>query len=270
MERITEDQISRLVGFVDSRVSDPLSTQDEGDRRMATALRMVVNKQIAAVRYYRASLSGGVVTSEVHAISAWNSLVSIALIWQNHPEFPADAAIETFEFDAANPLLPEPARRPAPPDDQDLWAAVVAADRRLARARADFHQHAAARREVLADALALRPSNAWECGSALSFLSVLPEDVPALVDQLVECATLDGWALEARSALAAGRRAEVLPLVRQAVDRRLPIADALDYRRLAELLHHVGDEEALHALVESARGHGEQEVRDLADELLSG
>lgn len=38
------------------------------------------------------------------AAAAWNLLVALAGIWHDHPEFPADAAKETFEFDSDAPL----------------------------------------------------------------------------------------------------------------------------------------------------------------------
>ncbi|GAA3810680.1 hypothetical protein ACFS5L_41900 [Streptomyces phyllanthi] len=108
MERITEDQIARLVTFVYARISDADSLQEEGARRMVTALRVMADKQVAAVRYYRASPSDGTGAVEVHAIASWNLLVSVAHIWRDHSEFPADAAMETFEFDAEDPLRPAP------------------------------------------------------------------------------------------------------------------------------------------------------------------
>jgi hypothetical protein len=104
MEWITEDQIARLVTFVDERISDSDSLQGEA-LRTVTALRLVVDKQIAAVRYFRTSRSESIAVAE-HANASWNLLVSIAHVWRNHSAFPIDAATETFEFDADNPLMP--------------------------------------------------------------------------------------------------------------------------------------------------------------------
>ncbi|MFD0043042.1 hypothetical protein ACFVIZ_35970 [Streptomyces anulatus] len=104
MERITEGQISRLVSFVYARISDADALQEEA-RRTVTALRLVADKQVAAVRYFRASPSSGAAVAE-HANASWNLLVSIARIWRDHSEFPIDAAMETFDFDAESPLMP--------------------------------------------------------------------------------------------------------------------------------------------------------------------
>ncbi|MER6749620.1 hypothetical protein ACFW6C_04670 [Streptomyces fungicidicus] len=104
MERITEDQIARLVSFVYARILDADSLQEEA-RRTVTALRLVADKQVAAVRYFRASPSGSAAVAE-HANASWNLLVSIARIWRDHSEFPTDAAMETFDFDAESPLMP--------------------------------------------------------------------------------------------------------------------------------------------------------------------
>ncbi|MBJ6632799.1 hypothetical protein [Streptomyces sp. I5] len=104
MERITEDQIARLVAFVYARISDAASLQGEA-RRAVAALRLVADKQVAAVRYLRASRSENAAVVE-HANSSWNLLVSVARIWRDHSDFPVDAVVETFEFDADNPLMP--------------------------------------------------------------------------------------------------------------------------------------------------------------------
>ena len=106
MERITEDQISRLVKFVDARVAEVESLQEEEARRAAAALRLIVHKQVGAVRYHRVASPEGAAASEDLAIGSWNLLVYVAQVWRDHREFPADAAIETFEFDAEHPLLP--------------------------------------------------------------------------------------------------------------------------------------------------------------------
>ncbi|WP_329239326.1 hypothetical protein OHB07_01030 [Streptomyces sp. NBC_00111] len=102
MERITEDQVARLVGFVSARIPETASLQGEA-RRTAAALRLAADKQIAAVRFQRTAppVSGG--TTDL-AAAAWNLLVAFAEIWRDHPGFPADAAKETFEFDCDSPL----------------------------------------------------------------------------------------------------------------------------------------------------------------------
>ncbi|CAL9549587.1 hypothetical protein [Streptomyces sp. enrichment culture] len=102
MERISEDQVDRLVRFVSERIPDPAPLHGEA-RRAATALRLAADKQIAAVRFHRATPHPGGATPDV-AAAAWNLLVSFARIWRDHPEFPADAAQETFGFECDAPL----------------------------------------------------------------------------------------------------------------------------------------------------------------------
>ncbi|MGW0932921.1 hypothetical protein [Streptomyces sp. NPDC002644] len=102
MERITDDQIDRLVRFVSERIPDTATLEGEA-RRTAAAFRRAALKQIAAVRYHRASPPGNGATTDL-AAAAWNLLVAFAEIWHDHPEFPADAARETFAFDSDAPL----------------------------------------------------------------------------------------------------------------------------------------------------------------------
>ncbi|MFF8323052.1 hypothetical protein ACF06V_38685 [Streptomyces bobili] len=103
MERITEDQVARLVGFVSARIPETAPLQGEA-RRTAAALRLAADKQIAAVIFHRNSQPGHAGETELHAAASWNLLVSLAGIWHDHPEFPADAAVETFDFDCESPL----------------------------------------------------------------------------------------------------------------------------------------------------------------------
>ncbi|MFC7277258.1 hypothetical protein ACFQS1_24965 [Paractinoplanes rhizophilus] len=150
--------------------------------------------------------------------------------------------------------------------DQDLWAAIVAADQKLARVRAEFYQHAEARHEVLV--AALQGSN-WDRGAALAFLEVLSDDVPELLEQLVEHAMSPRWALAARRAIAAGRHEEVAPALRQIIDRLLPTADPEEYRRLAELLRHLGDREGLRMLLDGASRRDDPDIREVVDDFSS-
>ncbi|WP_141585021.1 hypothetical protein [Actinomadura sp. WMMA1423] len=103
MERITEDQVARLVGFVSARIPESAPLQGEA-RRTAAALRLAADKQIAAVIFHRNSPAEHAGETELHAAASWNLLVALAGIWRDHPEFPADAAVETFDFDCESPL----------------------------------------------------------------------------------------------------------------------------------------------------------------------
>ncbi|MEW5658835.1 hypothetical protein ABGT92_26345 [Streptomyces cinereoruber] len=105
MERITEEQIAQLVRFVMARIPDAASLEGEA-RRAAVALRIAATQQIGAVRYHCASSGAQVAETELHATASWNLLVAFAHVWRDHPDFPTDAAIETFEFDSDSPLSP--------------------------------------------------------------------------------------------------------------------------------------------------------------------
>lgn len=108
MSRITEGQIARLISFVYARISDADSSREMESRRMVAALRLVADRQIAAVRYYRSSPARVAALTELHATASWNLLVSVAEIWRDHSDFPTDAAVETFEFDEDSPLMRQP------------------------------------------------------------------------------------------------------------------------------------------------------------------
>lgn len=103
MERITDDQVTQLVRFVFERIPHAASLQGEA-RRAATALQLAATKQVAAVRFHRAFPPEQAAETELHAAASWNLLVAFAQIWHDHPEFPADAAVETFEFGSESPL----------------------------------------------------------------------------------------------------------------------------------------------------------------------
>ena len=103
MERITEDQVARVLGFVSARIPETARLQGEA-RRTAAALRLAADKQIATVIFYRTSPADHAGESELHAAAPWNLLVALAGIWRDHPQFPADAAAETFDFGCESPL----------------------------------------------------------------------------------------------------------------------------------------------------------------------
>lgn len=105
MERITEEQVAQLARFVLARIPDAASLEGEA-RRAAAALRIAAYRQIAAVRHHRVSPPAQAAETEVSATASWNLLVAFAGVWRDHPDFPVDAAVETFEFDCESPLSP--------------------------------------------------------------------------------------------------------------------------------------------------------------------
>lgn len=148
--------------------------------------------------------------------------------------------------------------------DTDLWAAVVAAEQQAASARAEFYHNAESRHDVLAAGL---HGSRWEQRSALTFLECFPDDVPALLDQVIDLATSPRWAGPARQAIASNKAEAVVHRVRQLIDMRLENADADDYRRLAELLVHLNDTQALRALIERAKSNNDPEIREVGEDF---
>lgn len=147
-------------------------------------------------------------------------------------------------------------------DDDALWADVVAATRELARVGHEFRQHAQDRPGVLSRALRAR---SWDTVAALDFLDNLGDDVPRLLDDLIEVTLDDGYGLKARCVIdkesyTVGRQ------VREKVLSRLEAAGSLDVQRLGELLLHLRDQEGLRLLVEQARQSDDPSVREVADD----
>lgn len=147
--------------------------------------------------------------------------------------------------------------------DDALWAAVIAAEKELGRAHAAFYQQADLRRETLSRALRAG-SKSWDSFAALDLLDRLSDDVPELLEELVDLAMVDVRALDARRVIAR-RRYVVTQTVRDIVARRLDTADDRDYWRLAELLEHLRDGEGLRSLVERARTSDDPDIREVAD-----
>jgi hypothetical protein len=152
--------------------------------------------------------------------------------------------------------------------DDELWAAVVAARDELHRAEGDFYQHARSRRDVLARALG---TSGRDQGAALQFLGGLSEDVPELLELLVELTTSHRWAGYARRAIGAGHPRElVVERISRIIDERLDGPHAYDddyFRRFAELYSHLGERELLAGLLSRAAVSPEPETRELVEDF---
>jgi hypothetical protein len=149
------------------------------------------------------------------------------------------------------------------PDDR-LWDALVSVEQERARRRAEFYQQATSRTDTLARALA---GSAWDQSVALEFLAALSDDVPALLDRLIELSLSHGWAFAARQAIASAWRTGSLPALPEKVIARLDHADDDEYRRLAELLEHLQAWDALHELVRRARAADDPHTREVAEDF---
>ncbi|WP_435131098.1 hypothetical protein [Actinacidiphila sp. bgisy144] len=141
------------------------------------------------------------------------------------------------------------------------WRALVAAEQVVARCRADVNQ-LPSRVDLLAKALS--SSSAWDRSAALDFLHLFPEDVPELIDLLIDLSLSTGWALPARGAIRSARK-EIDPskFVRVALEC-LSDGELEDYLRLADLLAEVEAWEALSAVIGKAAESSDAEIRDFS------
>ncbi|RSS83975.1 hypothetical protein [Streptomyces sp. WAC06614] len=141
------------------------------------------------------------------------------------------------------------------------WRALVAAEREVAQCRAEVNQ-LPSRVELLAKALS--SSSAWDRSAALDFLHLFPEDVPKLLDLLVDLSLSTGWALPAREAIRAARK-EIDPskFARVAL-KCLSSGEVEDYLRLADVLAEVEAWEALSAVIGKAAESGDPEIREVS------
>ncbi|MFE3456243.1 hypothetical protein ACFXKD_01775 [Nocardiopsis aegyptia] len=152
------------------------------------------------------------------------------------------------------------------PSDGELWRAFVEAQREAHRRQADFHTRARDRPGILRAALTAG-AGPWERGCALDFLAALPEDVPALLSDLVDLSLSHGWALAARRAIGTLPHDDLVPLLEPLVLEHLDTADDDEYLRLAELLVHVGAWDLLGRLVAHAPVTDDPNTREAADDL---
>lgn len=149
--------------------------------------------------------------------------------------------------------------------DAELWAAVVTAQRALIQAQNAFYNGAELRREVLVSALR-SGRRSVECFAALEVLDRFSDDVPYLVDELVDVVLDEDHAPYAARALFRRRHA-VGPEVREIVLRSLAGAGAYDFRLLSGLLWHLRDDDGLRELVNRARQSDDPEIREVADDF---
>ena len=113
MERITDDQVQRLLTFTAERTRPTRSPAAEDADRAALALQTAVLRLSAAVRFHRSAVPDTAAQTELHATGCWNLLVDLAKVWRDHPDFPADAAVETFDCTDDFPLtVPAPGPDP--------------------------------------------------------------------------------------------------------------------------------------------------------------
>ncbi|GAB2485988.1 hypothetical protein [Nocardiopsis aegyptia] len=153
-----------------------------------------------------------------------------------------------------------------PPSDDELWQAFVEAERETIRRRADFSNAARDRPGILRAALTAG-AGPWQRRAALDFLAARSDDVPALLEELVDLSLSHGWAPAARRAIAGLPKDDLVPLLAPLVLEHLDTADDDEYLRLVELLVHVGAWDLLGRLVARAPVTDDPDTREAADDL---
>jgi hypothetical protein len=148
--------------------------------------------------------------------------------------------------------------------DQQLWAAVVEAERQHRRRKAEFYQNAQGRTDILRAALHGQP---WQVTTALEYLRTFSIDAPELLPRLVELSLSTRSALAARQAIAAIPRDELWPILTPVIDFQIQTTDPDDLRRLAELLAHLQAWPMLKNVVSRAQEIDDPDAREVADDF---
>ncbi len=139
----------------------------------------------------------------------------------------------------------------------------MAAEQEVARLRAVVYS-SHARAGLLAAGL---DGYSWDRHAALTFLWLFPDDVPELLGTLVDLSLSDAWAVDCRLAVEAAWPNIDRARFREVVLNLLEDGDEMDYRRLSELLVHVGALDVLGVVLERAGRSADAGTREVADEF---
>lgn len=141
----------------------------------------------------------------------------------------------------------------------------MAVEREAARLRAEVNQ-LPMRTELLQQGI--ESDSAWERSTALTFLRLLPEDVPRLLELLVGLCLSAGWAQSAREALWPARHDIEMSVLSDVVLRELSDSGAEDYLMLADILTYIEAWPALAEVIDQTGRSGDAEVRKVGEEFL--
>lgn len=145
------------------------------------------------------------------------------------------------------------------PDDQ-VWQELLAAEREVARCRAALRR-SPGRDEVLR--AALRDPMPAGRQAALDYLRSFPDEVPGVLEDVVDLSVSLGWAKHTRDALWAARR-DVDPMRLADVAASLVMTgDDEDAVNLSWLVLEIGGRPALLRFLESITAHPGSESRQL-------
>jgi hypothetical protein len=144
------------------------------------------------------------------------------------------------------------------------WRALIAAEQKASRLRAEFNR-SEDRTAILSDALAM--TSPLDRSTAITFLRLIPEDVPKVLEQLVGLCLSADWLTLAREPIRSARSESLLVKLDEIVSRVLEgNTFAQDYHNMASMLAYVEAWEILARVLEKARGSSDAEIRDVADE----
>lgn len=94
----TPAQTAALTGFIENRLTEagldihnPRSAKPGG--RAARALWLAVLRQQATVNYFPTESGEGRAAVRYGAMTAWDTLIDAAQVWQDHPDYPAHLAV---------------------------------------------------------------------------------------------------------------------------------------------------------------------------------
>ena len=143
----------------------------------------------------------------------------------------------------------------------DEWRSLVALQQEIARRRAEVNR-LPSRPEMLEKALL--DGSVWDRSVALDFLRDFPEDVPRLLEVLVDMSLSPGWLKPVCEAIRAARQ-DISPSRFAEVAKRAISSEAAgDYLMVSCMLADVGAWQALGVVVEQASESGDPEIREIA------
>lgn len=148
--------------------------------------------------------------------------------------------------------------------EMDEWRSLVAAEQEVARCRAEVNR-LSSRVELLTKAMS--SSSAWDRSTALEFLRLFPEDVPKLLELLVDLSLSLGWAQPVWEVIRAARNEITPSRFTEIVIGCLSDGEVEDYVRLANMLARAEAWEALRAVIERAFESNDPEIREVAHDF---
>jgi hypothetical protein len=149
--------------------------------------------------------------------------------------------------------------------EDPLWRALAAAEQDVTRLRAEFNRRAD-RTEILARALA--KVSIGDRATALEVLRIFPNDVPRLLEELVDLGLSIRWLTYVRELLRAACSESLLVKLDEVVaDIMVENTHVQDYNNIANMLAYVEAWGTLAKVLDKARVSADPEVREVADDF---